>query len=90
MENLIKRLEEGILYAIGNEEDMGCTSWEDQEGILISYNDAKTIVDSYKSLKLKNQLFIGKTVEITGEEKVVELLMEINLLLKTLANEKIR
>jgi len=46
MENLLSRLKTSISYAEKQGEDMDSVSWGMQEGILISYNEAKKIVEA--------------------------------------------
>ena len=44
MENLIKRLTDSVAFAEKEGENMDDVSWGMQEGVLISYNEAKLIV----------------------------------------------
>jgi hypothetical protein len=50
-DNLIKRLTESIAFAEKFGEDMDNASWTLQEGILLTYNEAKLIVEELKSVK---------------------------------------
>ena len=52
-ERLIERLERNIEYVILSDQDMDRVSWPMQEGILISYNEAKLVIESLKSLNVK-------------------------------------
>jgi hypothetical protein len=48
MSKLIERLESSVAYAENQGENMDDVSWNYQEGILISYNEAKAIVAAMK------------------------------------------
>lgn len=48
MEHLIKRLEKSVAFAEIEGEDMNDVSWGMQEGILISYNEAKAVIEALK------------------------------------------
>ena len=62
MEDLIKRLSTIVSHAEANEEDMDNVSWNYQEGILISYNDAKKIVEALKfANESKSFVYIKET-----------------------------
>ncbi len=45
-ELLLKRLQGSVKYAEKEGEDMDAVSWGMQEGILISYNEAKIIISA--------------------------------------------
>jgi hypothetical protein len=45
LEKLTKRLEGCIDFALDNEEDLDAASWNYQEGILITVNEAKLLLD---------------------------------------------
>jgi hypothetical protein len=45
-ELLLKKLQASVTYAEKEGEDMDAVSWGMQEGVLISYNDAKIIVSA--------------------------------------------
>lgn len=49
MEQLIKRLSESINFAEEHGKDMDSANWGAQEGMLISYNEAKMILDALKT-----------------------------------------
>jgi hypothetical protein len=49
MEQLIKRLKHNIQHAEKRGEDMNCRSWDRQEGCLISYNEAKAVLDALQT-----------------------------------------
>lgn len=51
MEELIKRLKTRIDYIEQIQEPMNATSWLYEEGILISGNEAKEIIDLYFRMK---------------------------------------
>jgi len=50
MSNLIERIKHSAEYAESQGENMNDVSWGMEEGILISYNDAKKIVSLYERL----------------------------------------
>lgn len=57
---LIDRLSSSISLAEREKEDMDSASWNRQEGILISYNEAKVIVNALRledNQKAKDQPF---------------------------------
>jgi len=51
MEKLIERLKWHVSNAENDDEDMDSVSWGMQEGILISYNEAKMIIKEFELLK---------------------------------------
>lgn len=57
-QDLIKRLERSVLFAECNNENMDDVSWGMQEGILISYNEAKIIIEALKDVSNEKTDFI--------------------------------
>jgi hypothetical protein len=51
MSNLIERIKHSAEYAEKQGENMDDVSWGMEEGVLISYNEAKTIVSMFEALK---------------------------------------
>lgn len=51
MTDLITRLIDGIEYAEKNDYVMDDTSWAYREGVIISFNEAKSIVKAFEALK---------------------------------------
>lgn len=51
MSNLIERIKKSIEFAEKEGENMDDVSWGMQEGILISYNEAKKILVAYEALQ---------------------------------------
>lgn len=51
IEKLTKRLQGSIDFALANEEDLNALSWNYQEGILITVNEAKLLIDIIQLLK---------------------------------------
>lgn len=51
MEQLIKRLKDSVDFAEISGENMDDVSWDMQEGLLISYNDAKIIIPALEEFK---------------------------------------
>ena len=49
IEKLTKRLQGSIDFALDNEEDLDSASWNYQEGILITVNEAKLLLDLVKN-----------------------------------------
>lgn len=54
MEHLIKRLEKSVAFAEKEGENMDDVSWGMQEGVLISYNEAKEVIESLKAFKISS------------------------------------
>lgn len=55
MEHLIKRLEKSVAFAEAEGENMDDVSWGMQEGILISYNEAKAVIEALKAFKTSSK-----------------------------------
>ena len=55
MEHLIKRLKDSVAFAEKEGENMDDVSWGMQEGILISYNEAKAVIKALVELHKLNQ-----------------------------------
>lgn len=53
MEHLIKRLTNSVALAEKEGENTDSVSWGMQEGILISYNEAKVVIEALKALSQK-------------------------------------
>jgi hypothetical protein len=51
MSNLIERIAKSVEFAEKEGENMDDVSWGMQEGILISYNEAKKILFAYEALQ---------------------------------------
>lgn len=51
MEHLIKRLKDKVAFAEKEGENMDDVSWGMQEGVLISYNEAKVVIKTLKAFK---------------------------------------
>ncbi len=52
IEKLTKRLQGNIDFALDNEEDLDAASWNYQEGILITVNEAKLLLDIVKNCSI--------------------------------------
>ena len=52
IEKLTKRLQGSIDFALDNEEDLDAASWNYQEGILITVNEAKLLLDIVKNCSI--------------------------------------
>lgn len=52
IEKLTKRLQGSIDFALDNEEDLDAASWNYQEGILITVNEAKLLLDLVKNCSI--------------------------------------
>ena len=52
IEKLTKRLQGSIDFALDNEEDLNAASWNYQEGILITVNEAKLLLDLVKNCSI--------------------------------------
>jgi hypothetical protein len=64
IEKLTKRLQGSIDFALDNEEDLDTASWNYQEGILITVNEAKLLLDLVKNCSIpvvvqQSELLIG-------------------------------
>ncbi|MFS4417173.1 hypothetical protein [Maribacter sp. 2307ULW6-5] len=64
IEKLTKRLQGSIDFALDNEEDLDAASWNYQEGILITVNEAKLLLDIVKNCSIpdvsqQRELLIG-------------------------------
>lgn len=70
MDKLIKRLRKSVKSAETDGENMDVVSWGMQEGILITYNEAKQIVELYQS-HVENHygLFAQKDISFLKEMK---------------------
>jgi len=55
MEHLIKRLTDSVAFAEKEGENMDDVSWGIQEGILISYNEAKAVIEALKAFKISSK-----------------------------------
>lgn len=55
MEHLIKRLTDSVAFAEKQGENMDDVSWGMQEGILISYSEAKVIIEALKAFKISSK-----------------------------------
>ena len=87
MKHLIKRLEKSVAFAEKEGENMDDVSWGMQEGILISYNEAKVVIEALKAFKISsnpvlddvlleqsNWLMANTSLEV---EKIVDLKMHL-------------
>jgi|GEM_PF-3648181 hypothetical protein len=52
IEKLTKRLQGSIDFALDNEEDLDAASWNYQEGILITVNEAKLLLEIVKNCSI--------------------------------------
>ena len=52
IEKLTKRIQGSIDFALDNEEDLDAASWNYQEGILITVNEAKLLLDIVKNCSI--------------------------------------
>jgi hypothetical protein len=57
IEKLTKRLQGSIDFALDNEEDLDAASWSYQEGILITVNEAKLLLDIVKNCSIADVSF---------------------------------
>ena len=51
LEKLIQKLNDELLICIEFEEDLDCASWNRQQGVLITPNEARMIITLYEQLK---------------------------------------
>lgn len=63
MSKLIERLKTSVEFAEKEGENMDDVSWDMQEGILISYNEAKKIINAFEAL----QKIVKWEMPITGQ-----------------------
>mgnify|MGYP003659855607 CR=1 FL=1 len=54
LQKLADKLQNSIDFAISLEEDLSASSWNYQEGVLLSHNEAKLIVNLVKNLAINN------------------------------------
>lgn len=72
---IIERLKSHIKYSEDNNEDLSAVSWNYQEGILISVNDAKRIV---ANLEQQNpSISISEDVKGYSEKEVIEIVRHV-------------
>lgn len=58
MGQLIKRLTDSVAFAEKEGENMDDVSWGMQEGILISYNEAKAVIEALKAFKISSNTLL--------------------------------
>lgn len=68
MEHLIKKLIDRVAFAEKEGENMDDVSWGMQEGILISYNEAKVIIEALK-ISSNNCVSISSDLEDEHDEE---------------------
>lgn len=62
MEHLIKRLTDSVAFAEQQGENMDDVSWGMQEGILISYNEAKAVIEALKAFNISSKpVLVGES-----------------------------
>jgi hypothetical protein len=62
IEKLTKRLQGSIDFALDNEEDLDAASWNYQEGILITVNEAKLLLDLVKNCSIPD--VVGRSEQL--------------------------
>lgn len=62
---LSERLKNSVDFAVENKEDMYRVSWNYQEGVLISYNEAKLIIDLVNQ---QRELFVAMFDKMTNDD----------------------
>jgi hypothetical protein len=66
IEKLTKRLQGSIDFALDNEEDLDAASWNYQEGILITVNEAKLLLDLVKNCSIPD--VVGRSEQLPKYE----------------------
>lgn len=62
IDKLTKRLQGSIDFALDNEEDLDAASWNYQEGILITVNEAKLLLDIVKNCSIPD--VVGRSEQL--------------------------
>lgn len=62
MEKIIKKLESELAFAVDSNEPMDEASWNDQYGMLITYNEAKAILEALKAFKISSNVPVISSV----------------------------
>jgi hypothetical protein len=70
MEHLIKRLEKSVAFAEKEGENMHDVSWGMQEGILISYNEAKAVIEALKAFKISSNPMLADSAVFSKEQVI--------------------
>jgi hypothetical protein len=68
IEKLTKRLQGCIDFALDNEEDLDAASWNYQEGILITVNEAKLLLDIVKNCSIPG--VVGRSEQLKAVKKL--------------------
>jgi hypothetical protein len=66
LEKLTKRLQGSIDYALDNEEDLNAVSWNYQEGVLITVNEAKLLLDLVKNCSTPD--VVGQSEQLSQDK----------------------
>jgi hypothetical protein len=64
IEKLTKKLQGSIDFALDNEEDLNAASWNYQEGVLITVNEAKLLLDLIKNCSMPD--IVGQSEQLCG------------------------
>jgi hypothetical protein len=75
IEHLIKRLEKSVAFAEKEGENMHDVSWGMQEGILISYNEAKAVIEALKAFKISSNPMLADSA-VFSKEQVIRIVAE--------------
>jgi len=67
IEKLTKRLQGSVDFALDNEEDLDAASWNYQEGILITVNEAKLLLDLVKNCSIPD--VVGRSEQLPDANK---------------------
>jgi hypothetical protein len=71
IKKLTKRLQGSIDFALDNEEDLNSASWNYQEGILITVNEAKLLLDIVKNCSIPD--VVGQSEQFyCDQEKTIK------------------
>jgi hypothetical protein len=93
MNKLIKRMKTSVEYAENEGENMDDVSWGMQEGILISYNEAKEIITlkewKVSAIKLLNDLDLQEIAKEIGLKPGQDIVSKILPFIKELKSKTV-
>lgn len=75
IEKLTKRLQDSIDFALDNEEDLDAASWNYQEGVLITVNEAKLLLDLVKNFSIPD--VVGQSEQLKAVCKLIDFAYEV-------------
>ena len=70
IENIRDRFKNSINYSIRHDEDLDASGWNNQDGILLSCNEAKLLLENEESLIKQNEemkAMLEKIVRVTED-----------------------